>query len=77
MTLAFASYKDFKLFQMDIKSAFLNDFIEEKMYVEQPPKFVDPTHSVFVYKLLAQRPITLVLMMINSYSYCTNDLVFN
>ena len=27
--------------------------------------------------LLAQRPITLVLMMINSCSYCTNDLVFN
>ena len=26
--------------------------------------------------LLAQRPITLVLMMINSYSYSTNDLVF-
>ena len=28
-------------------------------------------------RLLAQRPITLVLMMINSYSYNTNDLVFN
>ena len=28
-------------------------------------------------RLLAQRPITLVLMMINSYSYSTNDLVFN
>jgi len=27
--------------------------------------------------VLAQRPITLVLMMINSYSYSTNDLVFN
>ena len=27
--------------------------------------------------LLAQRPITLVLMMINSCSYSTNDLVFN
>ena len=34
MTLAFASYKDFKLFQMDVKSAFLNGFIEENMYVE-------------------------------------------
>jgi len=28
------------------------------------------------YLLLAQRPITLVLMMINSCSYYTNDLVF-
>ena len=29
------------------------------------------------YLMLAQRPITLVLMMINSCSYSTNDLVFN
>jgi len=34
MTLAFASYKDFNLFQMDVKSASLNDFIEEDVYVE-------------------------------------------
>ena len=30
-----------------------------------------------LYKVLAQRPITLVLMMINSCSYSTNDLEFN
>ena len=51
MTLAFASFKDFKLFQMDVKSVVVNDFIEEKMYVEQPPGFVDPTHPDFVFKL--------------------------
>ena len=34
MTLDFAFYKDFKLFQMDVKSIFLNSFIEEKVYVE-------------------------------------------
>jgi len=51
MTLAFASYKDFKLFQMDVKGAFLNGFIEEEVYVEQPPGFVDPTHPDFVFKL--------------------------
>jgi len=51
MTLAFASYKDFKLFQMDVKSAFLNGFIEEELYVEQPPGFVDSTHPDFVFKL--------------------------
>ena len=36
---------------MDIKSAFLNGFIEEKVCIKQPPEFVDPTHPNFVYKL--------------------------
>ena len=34
MLLAFASYMDFKLFQVDMKSAFLNGFIQEEVYVE-------------------------------------------
>ena len=36
---------------MDLKSAFLNGFIEEKVYVEQPPGFIDPTRPDFVFKL--------------------------
>ena len=40
ITLAFTSLKDFKLFQMDVKRAFLNGFIEEKVYVKQAPRFV-------------------------------------
>jgi len=51
MTLAFASFKDFKLFQIDVKSACLNGFIEESVYVEQSSGFVDPTHPNFVFKL--------------------------
>ncbi|GJX18786.1 retrovirus-related pol polyprotein from transposon TNT 1-94 [Tanacetum coccineum] len=34
--LAYACALDFKLFQMDVKSAFLNDFINEEVYVAQP-----------------------------------------
>jgi len=36
MTLTFASFKNFKLFQMDVKNVFLNGFIDEELYVEQP-----------------------------------------
>ena len=34
--LAFASHHNIKLYQMDVKSAFLNGFINELVYVEQP-----------------------------------------
>ena len=34
--IAFAGSKGFKVFQMDVKSAFLNGFIEEEVYVKQP-----------------------------------------
>ena len=34
MLLAYASSNHFKLFQMDVKSAFLNGFISEEVYVE-------------------------------------------
>ena len=36
---------------MDVKSAFLNGFINEEVYVEQPPSFVDHVHPNFVFKL--------------------------
>jgi hypothetical protein len=40
--LAFASCFDIKLFQMDVKSAFLNGEIAELIFVEQPSGFEDP-----------------------------------
>jgi hypothetical protein len=39
MLLAYATHHSFKLYQMDIKSAFLNGPIKEEVYVEQPPGF--------------------------------------
>ncbi|GJW31222.1 copia protein [Tanacetum coccineum] len=42
---------DFKLYQMDVKSAFLNGFINEEVYVAQPPGFIDFAKPNYVYKL--------------------------
>ncbi|GKB92769.1 uncharacterized mitochondrial protein-like protein [Tanacetum coccineum] len=50
--LAFASYMGFTVYQMDVKSAFLYDTIEEEVYVYQPPGFVDPAHPNKVYKVI-------------------------
>ncbi|GJW29912.1 retrovirus-related pol polyprotein from transposon TNT 1-94 [Tanacetum coccineum] len=49
--LAYAYALDFKLYQMDVKSAFLNGFINEEVYVAQPPGFIDFAKPNYVYKL--------------------------
>jgi len=51
MLLAFACHKGFKVYQMDVKSAFLNGILEEEVYVKQPPGFEDPINPEYVYKL--------------------------
>jgi hypothetical protein len=49
--LAYATYHGFKLYQMHVKSAFLNGPIKEEVYVEQPPGFEDSEYPNHVYKL--------------------------
>ncbi|GKA66458.1 retrovirus-related pol polyprotein from transposon TNT 1-94 [Tanacetum coccineum] len=49
--LAFACALDFKLFQMDVKSAFLNGVINEELYMAQPPGSIDFVKTGHVYKL--------------------------
>ncbi|KAJ9538987.1 hypothetical protein OSB04_031720 [Centaurea solstitialis] len=49
MFLAYAAYKDFTVFQMDVKTAFLYGHLKEEVYVSQPEGFVDPDHPDYVY----------------------------
>ncbi|GKE39407.1 putative ribonuclease H-like domain-containing protein, partial [Tanacetum coccineum] len=49
--LAYASFKDFVVYQMDVKSAFLYGKIEEEVYVCQPPGFEDLEFPDKVYKV--------------------------
>ena len=49
--LALSVSKGFKLFQMDVKSGLLNGFIEEEVYVKQPPGFTNDQYPDHVYKL--------------------------
>ncbi|GJW32201.1 putative ribonuclease H-like domain-containing protein [Tanacetum coccineum] len=51
LLLAYASFKDFVVYQMDVKSAFLYGKIKEDVYVCQPPGFEDPEFPDRVYKV--------------------------
>jgi hypothetical protein len=49
--LAFSVAKGFMLYQMYVKSAFLNGFLEEEVYVRQPPGFESVEFPHRLYKL--------------------------
>ena len=49
--LAIAAYYDYEIQQMDVKTAFLNGFLKEELYMVQPEGFVDPKGASKVCKL--------------------------
>nr|GFA24503.1 hypothetical protein [Tanacetum cinerariifolium] len=49
--LAYATHKNMVVYQMDVKTAFLNGNLREEVYVSQPDGFVDPDNPNHVYKL--------------------------
>nr|GEY83649.1 retrovirus-related Pol polyprotein from transposon TNT 1-94 [Tanacetum cinerariifolium] len=49
--LTYASHKSFPIYQMDVKTTFLNGPLKEEAYVAQPDEFVDPDHPEKVYRL--------------------------
>ncbi|KAI0529349.1 hypothetical protein KFK09_001896 [Dendrobium nobile] len=73
--LAFACFKNFKLYQMDVKSAFLNGVIKEDVYVEQPPGFESsqfPNHAALNFEvmgLFASTTFQFLLTLAFPYNY--------
>nr|GEV41427.1 putative reverse transcriptase domain-containing protein [Tanacetum cinerariifolium] len=49
--IAYAAHKSFPIYQMDMKTAFLNGPLKEEVYVAQPDGFVDLDHPEKVYRL--------------------------
>nr|GFC58950.1 retrovirus-related Pol polyprotein from transposon TNT 1-94 [Tanacetum cinerariifolium] len=49
--LAYGAHKNFTVFQMDVKTAFLNGILKEEVYVGQPPGFVSKQYPDHVYAL--------------------------
>nr|GEV28014.1 retrovirus-related Pol polyprotein from transposon TNT 1-94 [Tanacetum cinerariifolium] len=48
--VAYAAHKSFLIYQMDVKTVFLNGPLKEEVYVAQPDGFVDPDHPEKVYR---------------------------
>ncbi|GJX10248.1 putative ribonuclease H-like domain-containing protein, partial [Tanacetum coccineum] len=59
--LAYASFKDFVVYQMDVKKSFLYGKIKEEVYVCQPPRFEDPDFPDRVYKMSSIGELTFFL----------------
>lgn len=51
IVLALSAHERWPVFQMDVKSTFLNGDLKEKVYVSQPPNFVVPGKEEYVYRL--------------------------
>nr|GFC66050.1 copia protein [Tanacetum cinerariifolium] len=49
--VAYAAHKNFPIFQMDVKTTFLNGPLKEEVFVQQPDGFVDPDFLNHVYRL--------------------------
>ena len=69
--LAIATF--YEIWQMDVKTAFLNGFLKEELYMMQPKVFVDPKGANKVCKL--QRSIYGLVQASRSWNICFDNLV--
>ena len=71
--LAIAAYYDYEIWQMDVKTAFLNGDIDEELYMMQPKGFVDPKDANKVCKL--QRSIHGLKQASRSWNFRFDEVI--
>ena len=71
--LAIAAYYDYEIWQMDVKTAFLNGHLKEELYMMQPEGFVDPKNANKVCKL--QRSIYGLVQASRSWNIRFNEVI--
>ena len=71
--LAIAAFYDYEIWQMDVKTAFLNEFLQEELYMMQPEGFVDPKGANKVCKL--QRSIYGLVQASCSWNKCFDSVI--
>ena len=71
--LAIAAFYDYEIWQMDIKTTFLNGFIKEELYMMQPEGFVNPKCANKMCKL--QRSIYGLMQASRSSNICFDKLI--
>ena len=71
--LAIAAFYDYEIWQMDVKTAFLNGFLKKELYMMQPEGFVDPKGANRVCKL--QRSIYGLVQASRSWNIRLDNLI--
>ena len=71
--LAIVAFYDYEFWQMDVKTAFLNGFLEEELYMMQPEGFINPKDANKVCKI--QRSIYGLVQASRSWNICFDELI--
>ena len=71
--LAIATFYDYEIWQMDVKTAFINGFLKEELYMMQLEGFVDPKGANKVCKL--QRSIYGLVQASWSWNLCFDEVI--
>ena len=71
--LAITAFYDYEIWQMDVKTEFLNGFLKEELYMMQPEGFVDPKNADKVCKL--QRSIYGLVQASRSWNLRFDEMI--